>query len=235
MNTELKKNAKNDFQKDFHKLMNNAVFGKTTENVRKYRNIKLVTNNKKRCKLASKPNYHTTKWFSKRFLATEMKKVKVKMNKPIYLGFSILEVSKRLIYEFWYGYMNPEYGEKGRLCYTDVDSFIIHIKTEDFYEDVAPDVDKWFDTSGYIVDRPLPMSKNKKVLRKFKDELEGRIMTEIVGLRSKAYSFLIDDFEEKKKKKRTKKCVVKTRLRHQNYNDYLLNKEMILKSQQTFK
>ena len=100
MNTELEKNAQNDFEKDFYKLMNNAVFGKTMENVRKHRDIELGTNNKKRCKLASKPNYHTTKWFSKSFLAIEMKKTKVKMNNSIYLRFSILEVSKTLMYEF---------------------------------------------------------------------------------------------------------------------------------------
>ena len=144
--------------------MSNTVFRKTMENIRKHRDIKLVTNDKKKCKLASKPNYHTTK--------IEMKKTKVKMDNPIYLGFSILEVSKTLMYEFWYGYMKSKYGEKAKLCYTDTDSFIIYIKTEDSYEDIAPNVDKWFDTSGYIVDRPLPMGKNKRVLHKFKDELE---------------------------------------------------------------
>ena len=100
MNTELRKKEKNDFEKDYFKLMNNAVFGKTMENVRKHRDIKLVKNNKKRSKLASKPNYHTAKWFSKNFLAIEMKKTKVKMNKPIYLVFSILETSKIVMYEF---------------------------------------------------------------------------------------------------------------------------------------
>ena len=100
MNTELRKNAKNDFEKDFYKLMNNSVFGKTMENVRKHRDTKLVTNKGKKCKLASMPSYHTAKWFSEEFVATEMKKTKVKMNKPIYLGFSILEVSKTLMYEF---------------------------------------------------------------------------------------------------------------------------------------
>ena len=108
--------------------MKNAVFGKTMENVRKHRDIKLVTNSKKRFKLASKPNYHTTKWFSKSFLAIEMKKTKVKMSKPIYLSFSILEVSKTLMYEFWYGYMKLKYGEKAELCYTDTDSFILKQK-----------------------------------------------------------------------------------------------------------
>ena len=124
--------------------------------------------------------------------------------------------------------------EKKQNCVTDI--FIIYIKTEHFYEDIAPDVDKWFDTSGYIVDRPLPMGKNKKVLRKFKDELGGRIMTEFVGIRPKTYFFLIDDFEEKKEKQRNKKvCGKKKSLRHQNYKDCLLNKETILKPQQRFR
>ena len=108
--------------------MNNAVFGKTIENVRKHREIKLVANNQKRCKLASKPNYHATKWFSKSSLAIEMKKMKVKMSKPIYLGLSILEISKTLMYEFWYGYMKPKYGEKTKLCYTDTDSLLFILK-----------------------------------------------------------------------------------------------------------
>ena len=156
------------------------------------------------------------------------------MNKPIYLGFSILEVT--LIYEIWYDYMKPKYGEKAKLCYTDTDSFIMHIETEYFYKDIAPDVDKWFDTSGYVVDRPLQMGKNKKkVLCKFKDELGGKIMTEFVGVKPKTYSFLIDDFEEKTKNKGTKKCVVKRILKFNDYKDCLLNKKIILKSQQKFK
>ena len=133
MNTELRKMQKMILKK-IYKLMNNAVFGKTMGNVRKHRYIKLVINNKKRCKLASKPNYHTTKWFSKNVLAIEMKKTKVKMNKPIYLGFSILEVSKTLMYESWYGYMKSKYGEKVKLCNTDTDSFIIYINRRLFWK-----------------------------------------------------------------------------------------------------
>ena len=162
MNTELRKQAKSDFQKDFFKLMNNSVFQKTMENVRKHRNIKLVTTDKRRNQLVSEPNYHTTKWFSENLLVIEMKKTKVKMNKPVYLGLSILEISKRLMYEFWYGYMKPKYGYNVKLCYMDTDSFIIHIKTEDFYKDIADDVEKRFDTSNYGAecDRPLPKGKN---------------------------------------------------------------------------
>ena len=145
MNTKLRTEAKNDFEKDFFKLMNNAVFRKTMENVRKHRDIKLVTTDKRRNQLASEPNYHTTKYFSENLMAIEMKKTKVKMNKPIYLGMSILDISKTLMYEFWYDYIKPKYQEKAKLCYMDTDSFIIHIKTEDFYEDIANDVEKWFD------------------------------------------------------------------------------------------
>ena len=133
MNTKLRKEAKNDFEKDFFKLMNNSVFLKTMENVRKYRYITLVTTDKRRNLLVPKPNYHTTKWFSENLLAIEMKKVKVKMNNPVYLEFSILEISKTIMYEFWYDYMKPKYLDKAKLCYMDTGSFIINIKTEDVY------------------------------------------------------------------------------------------------------
>ena len=172
--------------------MNNAVFGKTMENVRKHRDIKLVTTDKRRNQLASEPNYHTTKYFSENLMAIEMKKTKVKMNKPIYLGMSILDISKTLMYEFWYDYIKPKYQDKAKLCYMDTDSFVIHIKTEDFYEDIANDVEKWFDSSNYDEcnsvendKRPLPIGKNKKIIGLFKDELGGEIMKEFLWLRTK--------------------------------------------------
>ena len=107
MNTRLRKEAKSKFEKDFFKLMNNSVFGKTMENVRRHTDIKLVTTKEKRIKLVSEPNYNTTKHFSKNSLAIEMKKTKIKMNKPVSLGMSILYISKILIYEFWYDYVKP--------------------------------------------------------------------------------------------------------------------------------
>ena len=143
MNTDLRKKANNDFEKDFFKLINNLVFGKTMENVRNHRDIKIVTTDRQRKKFASEPNYHTTKYISADLLIMEMKKVEVKMNKPIYLGQAILDISKTLMYEFWYHYLKPKYGDNVRLCYTDTDSFVIHVKTEDFYKDIADDVDKW--------------------------------------------------------------------------------------------
>ena len=191
--------------------MNNAVFRKTMENVRKHRDIKLVITDKRRNQLVSEPNYHTTKWFSENLLAIEMKKTKVKMNKPVYLGLSILEISKTLMYEFWYDYIKPKYGDNVKLCYMDTDSFIMHIKKEDFYKDIANDVEKRFDTSNYEVSRPLPTGKNKKVIRLMNDELGGKTMTELVALRRKTYSYLTDDCKEDKKAKGTKKCVIKRR------------------------
>ena len=132
MNTKLRKEVKNEFEKDFFKLMSNAVFWKTMENVRKHRYIKLVTADKRRNQLISEPNYHTTKYFSENLLATEMKKTKVKMNKPIYLGMSILNISKTLMYEFWYDYIKPKYQDKAKICYTDTDSFIFILKLKIF-------------------------------------------------------------------------------------------------------
>ena len=193
MNIELRKKAKNDFKKDFFKLMNNAAFGRTIENVRKHRDIKLVTTDERRNKLVSKPNYHAIKCFSENLAAIEMKKTKIKINKPIYLGLSILEISKILMYEFWYDYMKPKYDDNVKLCYIDTDSFIMHIKTEDFYRDIANDVEKRFDTSNYEVDRPLSTGKNKKVIGLIKDELGGKIITEFVALRPETYSYLTDD------------------------------------------
>ena len=199
MNTELRNVAKNDFEKDLLKLMNNSVFGKTMENIRKHRDIKLVTTDKERSKLVSEPNYHTINLISKDLSIIEMKKTKVKMNKPIYLGLSILEISKASMYEFWYDYMKPKYANNVKLCCMDTDSFIMNIKTNDFYKDISNDVENRFDTSNYEVNRPLPTGKNKKVIGLMKDELGGKIITEFVILRPKTYSFLTDDGKEDKK------------------------------------
>ena len=163
MNTELRKLDKEDFEKDLFKLMNDAVFGKTMENIRKHRDIKLVTTDKKRNKLVSEPNYHTMNYVSKDLSIIEMNKTRVKLNKPIYLGLSILDISKILMYEFWHNYMKTKYGNDVKLCYMDTDSFILNIKTEDFYKDIANDVEKRFDPSNYKVNRLLPTEKNYRI------------------------------------------------------------------------
>ena len=234
MNTELRKLAKNDFEKDLFKLMNNAVFGKTMENIRKHRNIKLVTTDKKRNKLVSEPNYHAINYISEDLSIIEINKTKVKMNKPIYLGLSILDISKILMYEFWYDYMKPKYGNDVKLWYMDTDSFVMNIKTNDFYIDIANDVDKRFDTSNYEVNRPLPTGKNKKVIGLMKDKLGGKIITEFVTLRPKTCSYLTDDGKEDEKAKGTKKCVTKRMIKFNDCKNYLLKDKVILKSQQRF-
>ena len=161
MNTELRKAAKNDFEKDLFKLMNNSVFGKTMENIRKHRGIKLVKTDKRRNKLVSEPNYRTINLISEDLPIIKMKKAKVKMNKPIYLDLSILAISKTLMYGFWYDYIKPKYDNDVKLCYMDKDSFIMNIKTNDFYEDIAHDVENRFDTSNYEVNRPLPIVSHR--------------------------------------------------------------------------
>ena len=147
-----------------------------------------------------------------------MNRMRVKMNKPIYLGLSILDISKILMYEFWYDYMKPKYGNNGKLCYMDTDSFIMNIKTEDFHKDIANGVEKRFDTSNYEVNRPLPTGKYKNVL-------------EFVTLRLKTYSYLTDDGKEDKKAKGTKKCVIKRMIKFNDYKNCMLKYEVILKSQ----
>ena len=127
MNTKLRKDAKNDFEKDFYKVMSNSVFGKTMENVRNYRDIQLATSEKIRKRLVSEPNYHAHKKLSDHLMAIEMKKTKVKMTKPIYLGLSILNISKNLMYKLWYDYIKPKYKDRAKLCYMDTDSFGIYI------------------------------------------------------------------------------------------------------------
>ena len=146
-NTKLRSESKNAFEKGFFKLMNNAVFGKTMENLRKHTEIKLVTSNGMRKNIASEPNYHSCKCFSERFMATEMIKTKTLMNKPANVGQAVLDISKTLMYEFWYDYLNPKYGDKVKLCYMDTDSFIFKVGRDDFYKDTLPDLNKRYDTS----------------------------------------------------------------------------------------
>ena len=167
--------------------------------------------------MVSEPNYHTINLISEDLSITEIEKTKVKMNEPIYLGLSILEISKILMHEFWYDYMKPKYDNNVKLCYMDTDSFIMNIKKNDFYEDIANDVENRFDTSNYEVKRSLQIGKNKKVISLMKDELGGKTITKFVTLRPKTYSYLIDDDKEDKKAKRTKKCVIKKMIK---FNDY---------------
>ena len=149
----------------------------------------------------------------------DMRRVKVKMNKPVYLGQAILDLSKLVMYEFHYEYMKPKYGDKAKLMYMDTDSFVYHIETKDFYKDISNDVESRFDTSKYLEEdnRPLPIGENKKVVGLMKDELNGKIMTEFIALRPKMYAYKKLDDKVTKRCKGTKKCVVKKRI---SFNDF---------------
>ena len=159
------------------------------------------------------------------------------MNKPIYLGQALLDISKTFMYEFWYDYVKPKYANNVELCYMDTDSFVMEIKTDDFYKDISNNVDKCFDTSNFDVNdnRPLPICKNKKLIGKFKDEIGGKIMSEFCALKAKTYVFKLDNGNEVKKAKGTTKCVVKRHITFDDYVNTLFKDSKLLKSQLTFK
>ena len=189
-NTELRTRAKNDFEKDFFKLMNNSVFGKTMENIRNRVDVRLVTSREMASKLSVKPNFQHCTIFDENLVAIHMRKTALKFNKPVYLGMCILDLSKTLMYDFHHNYIRPKYVQKANLLYTDTDSLIYEIETEDFFKDISSDVEQKFDTSDYPKDHPsgIPTGVNKKVLGTFKDEAFGEIIQEFVGLRVKLYS-----------------------------------------------
>ena len=229
-NTRLRTAAKNDFEKDFYKLMNNSVFGKTMENIRKHRDIKLVNKMTDYLKQVMKPNSKSGTLLGTDLMSCEMGKVKVKMNKPVYLSQAILDLSKTIMYEFHYDYMKKKYNKVDlKLLYMDTDSLVYKIKMEDFYKDIAEDVEARFNTSGYILDRPLPIGKNKKVIGLMKDELGDKIMKEFISLRPKMYSYRVEE-SEPKKCKGIKKCIVKKTISFQDYKRCLLEGTTIHRS-----
>ena len=236
-NTQLRTKATSNFEKDSFKLMNNTVFGKMMENIRKHRNIKLVTSRESYLRTVMRSNFFSGILFGENLIGCEMGKIKVVMNKPIYLSQAILDLSKTIMYEFHYNYMKQKYdSDKLQLCYMDTDSLVYHIKTKDFYADIADDVPTRFDTSSYPDNRPLPIGLNKKVIRLMKDKLGGDIMSEFVALRSKLYSFGKIDGSEDKKCKGIKKCVVKKTLLFNDYKDCLLaNSGDVYRSQLMFR
>ena len=221
-NTKLRMQSKNEFEKNFFKLMNNSVFGKTMEDIRKRTDIKLVTTPEQARKLINKPNYTHRTTFSDNLIAIHMGKTEIFMNKPVQIGMSILDISKTLMYDLHYGYIKPKYGEKAKLLFTDTDSLMYLIETEDFYEDISPDVHEWFDTSNYPPNHPsgIPTGVNKMVIGMFKDEVGGKIITEFVGLRAKNYAYMCDK-REYKKCKGIKMNVTKKDISFKDYKDCL--------------
>ena len=234
MNTNLRTQAKNNFEKDFFKLMNNSVFGKTMENIRNRVDVKLVSTKEKLKKLVAKPNFKgPPKIFSENLVSVHMKKTSLTMNKPVYLGMCILDLSKIIMFDFHYNYIKPKYGDKAKLLFTDTDSYLYEIQTEDFYKDISGDVWDRFDTSDYPENHPsgIPTGINKKVLGMFKDEATGKIIKEFVGLRAKLYSFIKDDGAENKRCKGIKKQVVENTITHEDYKTCLTTGKEILRKQ----
>ena len=237
LNTSLRKEAKNEFEKDFFKLMNNSVFGKTMKYIRNHKDMKLVTSDKRYLKYVMKANFKNGHPFSKHLSAVEIGKREITMNKPVYLRQAILDLSKTLMYEFHDSYMRSKYGSKFKLYYMDTDRFVYEIENEDFYRDIANDVEKRFDTSGYSKNDngPPPIEKNKKVIGLMKDELGGKIMTDIAALRAKMYAYKkIDKEVEEKRCKSTKKCVVSEGFTFDDYQASLFDVETIYRGQMFF-
>ena len=205
------------------------------ENIKKHKNIKLVTDKESYRHTIMKPNLKSGILFGENLMGYEMGKIKVVMNKPVYHSQAILDLSKIVMYGFYYDYMAQKYGENLTLCYMDTDSLVYHIKTNDFYADIVDDVPMRFDTSSYCKDRPLPIGMNKKVVGLMKDELGGAIMTEFVALRPTLYSYRKLDGAEDKKYKGIKKSVVKKTLTFDDYNNCPVNPDAIYRSQLMFR
>ena len=231
-NTELRKAADNSFEKDFFKLMNNSVFGKTIENIRKRQNIFLVDNRKTALNLSKRPNFERVTIFDKNLIAAHMKKTEIYFNKPVYVGQAILDLSKTLMYDFHYNYIKPKYGKKAELLFTDTDSLMYQIKTEDFYKDISEDIETKFDTSDYPKEHPsgILTGVNKKVIGMFKDEVAGKQITHFIGLRPKLYSFKIEEGKNVKKCKGIKKSVVSKGITFEHYFDCLFTGEKQMRS-----
>ena len=233
-NTKKRKSAKNDFEKDFFKLMNNSVFGKTMENIRKRVDVRLVTDENKLLKLASKPTYVSSKIFNENLVAVHKIKETLTLNRPAYVGMCILDLSKTLMYDFHYKYIKKNYRDKVKLLFTDTDSLTYEIEAEDVYKDFWNDKDK-FDNSDYPESSPYFDKANKKVIGKFKDEAAGVPICEFVGLRSKMYSYIKDNNKGGKTAKGIKKNVIKNNIKHEDYKDTLLNTKQMYHKMKTIR
>ena len=233
-NTQKRTNAKNSFEKDFFKLMNNSVFGKTMENIRKRVDVRLVTSKEKLSKLASKPTYVSSKIFNENLVAVHKIKETLTLNRPAYVGMCILDLSKTLMYDFHYNYIKQKYDNKAKLLFTGTDSLTYEIQTDDVYADFWSDKDR-FDNSDHNKESPFYNTANKKVIGKFKDEACGVPITEFVGLRSKMYSYMKDNEKGVKTAKGIKKIVIKNNLTHENYKAVLFNDEQLHHTMKTIR
>ncbi|KAF4529188.1 hypothetical protein B566_EDAN017653 [Ephemera danica] len=223
LNTEMRKKAANNFEKDFFKLMNNAVYGKTMENVRKRMDLELVTEPKRLAKCIASIYFKDRVIYTEKMTAIHYHKKKVVLDKPTYVGMAILDISKTLMYDFHYETMLPIYGNKLSLLYMDTDSFIYEIRTDDFYRDMQ-EFSHRMDTSDYPTNHPLYSETNKKVLGMFKDEANAAIVTKFVGLRAKMYCIEYGG-KTTKKAKGVKTSALKKQITSDHYEQCLFNKD----------
>ena len=233
-NTLKRTQAKNSFEKDFFKLMNNSVFGKTMENIRKRVDVRLITDEKKLLKMVSKPTYVSSKIFNKDLVAVHKIKETLTLNRPSYVGMCILDLSKTLMYDFHYNYIKEKYGNKAKLLFTDTDSLTYEIETDDVYRDFWNDKDR-FDNSEYPESSPYFDKTNKKVIGKFKDEACSIPITEFIGLRSKMYSYIKDNNKGGKTAKGIKKNIINNNIKHTDYKNVLLENRQIQHTMKTIR
>lgn len=223
-NTDKRAQAKNAFEKDFYKLMNNAVFGKTMENVRNRVDIRLINTEKQFTKLASKPEFETCEIFGSNLIGVLMKKTKTELDKPIYAGFGILDLSKLHMYNFHYEFIKKEYGDRAKLLMTDTDSLTYKIETEDLYKDMNVNKEH-FDFSDYSKNHFCYDTTNKKVLGKFKCETNGIPIREFVAMSSKMYSMKLSNDKEKMAGKGIKRQALVNKIHHSDYKRCLFGTE----------
>jgi hypothetical protein len=216
-NTEKRSMASTDFEKNFYKLMNNAVYGKTLEKTRNHLDIRLVKNPNILAKYAVSPLFKRFKRFDENLVGVELLRSQVLMNRPIYVGFSVLEISKLKMYSFHYDHMKPKYQQRVNLLYMDTDSFMYEFNTEDLYKDMHEDLAEHYDTSDYPQHHANYSLQNKKVLGKWKDELNSVPIQEIVALKAKMYSVLAAEGLEKKVAKGIPRIFLRKHLRHGDY------------------
>ena len=233
-NTKKRTQAKNSFEKDFFKLMNNSVFGKTMEIIRKRVDVRLMTDEKKLLKMVSKPTYVSSKIFNENLVAVHKIKETLTLNRPAYIGMCILDLSKTLMYNFHYNYIKKKYGNKAKLLFTDTDSLTYEIEAEDVYQDFWNDKDR-FDNSDYPESSPYFDTTNKKVIGKFKDEACSIPIKEFVGLRSKMYSYIKDNRKCEKTAKGIKKNIMKNNIKHTDYKNVLFKNKQIKHTMKTIR
>ena len=239
LNTAKRTAAANEFEKNVYKLMNNSCFGKTIENVRKHSIVKLISKWDGRFgaeALIAKPNFKSCVIFNESLAAIELNKTEIYLNKPIYVGMCILDISKTLIYDFHYKYMNSRFGKKAHICYTDTDSLIYEVETENLYDIIREDALQYFDTSDYESNNiyAIPLV-NKKVIGLMKDENNGKIMSHFAGLRSKMYAYKVNGIDKDKKSKGIKQSVVRNKICFDDYVKCLMNNEDVVLEQNLIK